>query len=136
MNSHRTKNTSLTLAFLASAAIVAGALFFQPNTPLQAQSLFKAFGGTITYVEYCCNGIVLSISGPRGINAGDYFIDYSSTALPTVNYMNYQVFYGGGQNTIGIASPFGYCVEIGEDCEAGYSVSGTITKIGTSVPGN
>ena len=125
------KNSAATLI---SIALIAGAYFFQEKS--QAQNVIATpWGGVISKVEYCCNGLKITISGPKGINQKDYFLSYSDIANPTVTYSYYQVFYGAQQNSLGTAFPVATCSTISSECAGQESVAGgTITKIGTGIP--
>lgn len=128
--------TSLLSATIGSALVISAALLYPPTSSAQIPGLLKPFGGRITYVDYCCNGIVLSVTGPTGINNDSYFLSYADVANPTVNYANYQTYYGGAQSVVGIAAGVAVCSEISEDCMGISTVSGgQILKIGTSMPG-
>lgn len=137
IHSHIKNHARSLVAMLVGGLIICAALLFPSEKPLQALGALKPFGGSIAFVRYCCNGIVLTLTGPRGINWGDYFIDYVSVANPMVNYLNQQVFYGGGQSTVGVATYGGAaCIDIEAECESATYVSGgAILKIGTSMPG-
>ncbi len=124
---------TILLAILMSAALITGAFIASKKTQAQSASGLRAFGGQITNTQYCCNGIILTVSGQYG---GEFFIDYASIAIPTINYANYQVYYGQSQYTLGNASSGGVCVTTSSECESSQTVSGgNIVQIGTGYPG-
>jgi len=125
-------------AIAFSVLFIFGALFFNDKKADAQLSPFTPFGGTISKVEYCCNGLILTVdsAGEGGQFGGDFFLNYYDIANPQVNYAYYQVFYGGEQPDTGIAFPVGFCFEIGDECSGGKVVrGGTIIKIGTGLPG-
>ncbi len=83
-------------------------------------------------VDYCCNGMIISVDYENQGNGGDFFLGWADIANPSVTYSYYQVFYGGQQPSLGLAFPIGFCVVISSECEESESVEGgTIIKIGT-----
>jgi hypothetical protein len=126
------KNLIFSLFF--SLILVVAAIFFSSKkTDAQTAGGFNLIGGKITAVEYCCNGLVLTVTG---VDGGDFFMSWADIANPTVDYSDYQVFYGGQQPTVGKALPVGLCSTISSECESMKSVQGgTVYKIGTGLPG-
>ena len=118
--------------------IISAALYSREKTDAQV-GVFNLMGGRITQVEYCCNGLKLTITDDYSdgvYTGGDFFISYADIANPTVNYLYYQVFYGGSQWNVGMAFPFAVCIDISSECESSDPVQGgTIIKIGTGLPG-
>lgn len=130
-------NKKILFATSFSVLFVLGALFFTEKRAEAQLGLTTPFGGKITRVKYCCNGLVLTITNTVNRRfGGDFFMSWVDIANPTVNYLNYQVFYGGSQNNVGMAAGVGFCVDIEAECEDSNPVQGgTILKIGTAFPG-
>jgi hypothetical protein len=131
----KTKKTLLSL--ILGLMLISLALFFKIKKT-QAQIGMRPFGGNITHVDYCCNGLVLTVTAPDEFAeyGGSFFIDWASVAIPTVNYANYMIFVGDGQPTIGEATGVGTCVKVSSECESSDPVyGGKIIKIGTGLAG-
>jgi|SRR3989344_1534364 len=146
-------------AIVISIVFILGAFLFK-DKETNAQLGITAFGGTITYVDYCCNGLVLTVEPTQGgativnkntvVNGrivvvptvvnieastgGDFFIGWYDLVNPAIFYPLYNVWYGQGQYTVGLAEGFATCYRPSEECEDFYTVTGgTITKIGTGL---
>src|SRR3989344_7348346 len=52
-------------AIVISIVFILGAFLFK-DKETNAQLGITAFGGTITYVDYCCNGLVLTVEPTQG----------------------------------------------------------------------
>ena len=88
-----------------------------------AEVLFIPFGGELINVDYCCNGLRLSVSPPR---PGTYMFTAGS-----VLYAYYQILRTGVW-VLGDALPAGVC-QTGTYCATSIPTTGTIRQIGTSL---
>lgn len=121
-----------TLFSLIIALIIIFSALFSRAKKTQAVGLLTPFGGRITYVTYCCNGIAIAVAGEKG--SKNFFLDWASLANPTVNYANYNVFVPMGQPTVGEAAGIAECITIESECESPYTIEGgTVIKIGTGL---
>ncbi|MEO8637914.1 MAG: hypothetical protein ABI430_03375 [Candidatus Taylorbacteria bacterium] len=118
-------------AIILSVLIICGALFFNEKKTSAQAGVMNLIGGKITYIKYCCNGLILTVSGS---NSGNFFISWADIANPKVNYLYKNVYVGMSQNTVGQAFRVAFCVDIEAECEDADPVQGgTILLIGTSL---
>lgn len=116
------KKISLTLILFA----LVGLIFFFGGGYLKTSGQgFIPFGGRILFVEYCCNGIALTIGPPR---PGRFLLTSGSLIYPYFNV------YRPGPNVLGTAIPAAGtpCLEAAALCLVPIPVVGIITKIGSS----
>jgi len=81
------------------------------------------FGGPITYVSYCCNGVAITVGPPR---PGRFLI-----TVGTILYAHYNV-YIPGPYVLGSAVPGGTCQIPATYCLVPTPVKGIVTMIGSS----
>ena len=81
------------------------------------------FGGAIEDVQYCCDGIAISVGTPRP--------GWFKIGPGTIIYSWYNVF-EAGPKTLGTYRPGGSCWTIDSMCELTLPLQGTIIQVGTS----
>ena len=105
---------------------ILGSIFFFAGGYLKTsgQGLIP-FGGRILFVEYCCNGLSLTIEPPRPAR---FLLTSGSIIYPYFNV------YRPGPNVLGTAMPAAGvpCLEAVTACLVPIPVLGIITKIGSS----
>ncbi len=108
-----------------AALIIAFILIFSAMAykKIQAQTGIP-FGGFVTHVEYCCNGILLQVGPPVG---GLYLVGPGSIIFP------FYQFFRSGVYVLGNASPGGACSLISSECEVTIPAIGTVSIMGTSL---
>jgi len=146
-------------AVIISIVFILGAFLFK-DKETNAQLGITVFGGTITYVDYCCNGLAVTVTPTQGgavtkniptvVNGvivwvptvisigpstgGTFFLGWNDIANPNVFYPLYNVWLAQGQATLGLAAGFATCIRIAGGCEDTYPVTGgTVMKIGTGL---
>ncbi len=82
------------------------------------------FGGTITEVKYCCNGVKITVSSPR---EGKFLLTKDSKVYMWNNVTK-------DQCVMGDANLGGVC-KYGAKCKKIEQVDGTIRQIGTTLKG-
>jgi len=82
-----------------------------------------AFGGRIILVEYCCNGVAITVGPPR---PGRFLLTSGTILYPYYNV------YTPGPSVLGTAIPGGICHEAATACVVPIPVAGTVTMIGSS----
>lgn len=124
----KTPNTHSSQAIIAAILfaifLVGGALAYSRVEAALPGYNFIPFGGRIEKVNYCCNGIELTIGPPR---PGNFIFEWGRS----VPYAFYQ-FYRPGPWALGDAYPGGSCEDIYDEC-APHPAKGTIRQIGTSM---
>lgn len=114
---------------LWAALIIAVALILSAFSSKKAHALgLLPFGGQMTSVNYCCNGIQIGVGDPDG---GTFMLNW--TTLATGFYADYNVFFPDGQYLLGNATLGGSCVIIGSYCESTSIVPETMTMVGSSL---
>lgn len=112
---------------LLFAVVIAGLILLAPMVAKRSQALggLLSFGGRITAVEYCCNGVMVSIDPPR---PGTFLFAAGSRL-----HAYYNIFRPGPW-ALGTAHPGGFCQKIlaFPPCTSLTPVTGTIDMVGTS----
>ena len=98
--------------------------FFAGYLKASGQGLIP-FGGRILLVEYCCNGIAITVGAPR---PGRFMITTGSIIYPYYNV------YRPGPNVLGTAVPAAGtpCFEAATLCLVPIPVLGIVNQIGSS----
>ena len=117
-----TKNFLTIGAFLIAALLIGFSLKMTQPARAQFNGQFN-FGGRILDVEYCCNGVAITVGPP---SPGVYLFDDTSTLYPYYNV------FSPGPNVVGSAIPGGVCEDIGLLECLPVPVLGTIVQVGTS----
>ncbi|OHA15419.1 MAG: hypothetical protein A3G52_04090 [Candidatus Taylorbacteria bacterium RIFCSPLOWO2_12_FULL_43_20] len=127
-------NKNIIYSAIVSISLIYSAFILADNRT-DAQSVISTpFGGRITQVEYCCNGLKITID-ESARSGGEFFLSWADVANPEVNYRNYQVFTPGRQNTVGQGRIFATCTTMSSKCESSEVVQdGAILRIGTGNP--
>ncbi len=110
-----------TLIAIIFAISLIGFSYWHTNF-VQAVSTPLLLGGKIIWVDYCCNGINLTVGPP---NPGRFLFTTGSTLYEYFNI------YEAGPWVLGTASPGGFCLNPLLFC-APVPVDGTIIQVGTS----
>ncbi|MCC6290678.1 hypothetical protein IT398_01240 [Candidatus Nomurabacteria bacterium] len=95
---------------------------FGKQTPQTDAATPFTFGGMIEEVEYCCNGVAVTIGPP---SPGVFMFDETSQL-----YSHYNIF-SPGPNVVGSAIPGGVCKKLFFECFPSPTF-GTIVQVGTS----
>ncbi|MBI2097826.1 MAG: hypothetical protein HYT46_02765 [Candidatus Vogelbacteria bacterium] len=118
------KISKIYLVMLLAAAL--GMIFFFGGGYLKAsgQGLIP-FGGRILVVEYCCNGVAITVGAPR---PGRFLITSGTIIFPFYNVFT------PGPNVLGTALPAGGtpCFEAVAFCLVPLPVLGIVSQIGSS----
>lgn len=113
-----------TLLIIGAVIVSVGVVWFgfgKETSKTDAATPFT-FGGMIEDVEYCCNGVAITIGPP---SPGVFMFDDSSQL-----YSYYNIF-SPGPNVVGSATPGGICKDIFYECLPS-ATFGTIVQVGTS----
>lgn len=112
------------LIFLAVATFGMIFFFFGGYLRASGQGLIP-FGGRILLVEYCCNGVAITVGAPR---PGRFMITSGTVIFPFYNVFT------PGPNVLGTAIPAAGtpCMEAALFCLVPIPVLGIIDKIGSS----
>ncbi|MBI2100633.1 MAG: hypothetical protein HYT47_01270 [Candidatus Vogelbacteria bacterium] len=116
--------TKIYLIFLSVAALGMIFFFFGGGLRASGQGLIP-FGGRILVVEYCCNGVAITVGAPR---PGRFLITSGTVIFPYYNVFT------PGPNVLGTALPAGGtpCFEAIAFCLVPLPVLGIVDKIGSS----
>jgi len=113
----------LYLIFLMTAVLGLTLFFLGGQLKVSGQGLIP-FGGRIMVVEYCCNGVAITVGPPR---PGRFLLTAGAIPFPYYN------FYTPGPYVLGTAiPPLEPCFEVVAACLVPIPVTGQITKIGSS----
>jgi hypothetical protein len=123
------KTVIVVFSLVVSFGMITGAFIYRvkkANGYCVTPNGMYCFGGTITAVQFCCNGMRISISPPRD---GDFLLSYGSMVYmwwnPTV-----------GQCVTGDAYPGGICtIPCKKGCCRGPKIDGVIRQMGTTLMG-
>ncbi len=112
--------------FIFLAAAVLGMIFFfsAGSLKVSGQGLIP-FGGRILFVEYCCNGVAITVGPPR---PGRFLITSGTIIFPFYNVFT------PGPNVLGTAIPAAGtpCLEAAALCLVPIPVLGIVNQIGSS----
>ncbi|MBI4136417.1 MAG: hypothetical protein HY481_02660 [Candidatus Vogelbacteria bacterium] len=110
--------------FLAAAALGMVFFFFGGYLKASGQGLIP-FGGRILLVEYCCNGVAITVGAPR---PGRFLITSGTIIFPFYNVFT------PGPNVLGTAMPTPGvpCFEAAALCLVPIPVLGIVNQIGSS----
>lgn len=110
------------LFYFLIAALIFTCNFWWSAQPILAAATTLNFGGKITWITYCCNGLALTVGPPKpGI-----FL-FTAGSILHAYYQIYRI----GPWVLGSATPGGFCEDPLLMC-APIPVTGTIFRLGTS----
>jgi uncharacterized membrane protein YgcG len=121
------KTFLISFSIVACVVMVGGAYVYKTKAEATMGPYgMYLIGGKIEEIEYCCNGLKLTIGDPRG---GDYMFTPGLSSL----YKWWNI--SNDKCLLGDAYPFGVCIKPASwpPCSDEEEVDGTIRQIGTTL---